>query len=134
MADTQEQPKPEISTSDKPNISFSIWPPSQRTRDAVTNRLIETLSSPSVLSKRYGTLPEAEAAATAKVIEEEAFAAAGGTAGSDDDGIEVLQAYSKEISKRMLETVKGRAGGEGHVEETVSEGRVAEEESVTGSN
>ncbi|KAK1405658.1 MFP1 attachment factor 1 [Heracleum sosnowskyi] len=136
MADTQEQPKPEISTSDKPTISFSIWPPSQRTRDAVTNRLVETLSSPSVLSKRYGTLPEAEAAATAKLIEEEAFAAASSTAASDDDGIEILQGYSKEISKRMLETVKARAGGtgEGHVAESVSEGHVAEEESVTGSN
>ncbi|WOG98973.1 hypothetical protein DCAR_0418319 [Daucus carota subsp. sativus] len=129
MADTQEQaPNAEISKSEKPSISFSIWPPSQRTRDAVISRLIETLSSPSVLSKRYGTLPEAEAAATAKIIEEEAFAAASSSAASDDDGIEILQGYSKEISKRMLETVKSRSGGTGG--EKASEGHVAEEVKV----
>lgn len=35
---------------------------------------------------------------------------AGNTASTDDDGIEILQVYSKEISKRMLETVKARSG------------------------
>ncbi|MED6162035.1 RNA polymerase III-inhibiting protein maf1 [Stylosanthes scabra] len=90
-------------------ISFSIWPPTQRTRDAVVNRLIETLSTPSVLSKRYGTMTSEEASAAARQIEDEAFAAAGGSAASDDDGIEILQVYSKEISKRMLDTVKARA-------------------------
>ncbi|KAL1345027.1 hypothetical protein HN51_018818 [Arachis hypogaea] len=90
-------------------ISFSIWPPTQRTRDAVVNRLIETLSTPSVLSKRYGTMTPDEASAAARQIEDEAFAAAGGSAASDDDGIEILQVYSKEISKRMLDTVKARA-------------------------
>lgn len=91
------------------SISFSIWPPTQRTRDAVINRLIETLSSPSVLSKRYGVLPHDEASEAAKRIEEEAFAAAGASASSDDDGIEILQVYSKEISRRMLDTVKSRS-------------------------
>ncbi|XP_068657364.1 MFP1 attachment factor 1-like [Aristolochia californica] len=100
------------------SFSFSIWPPSQRTRDAVVNRLVETLSAPSVLSKRYGSLPPDEAAAAARIIEDEAFAAAasrfdstraGGTPDSDDAGIEVLQFYSKEISKRMLDAVKARA-------------------------
>ncbi|GER40199.1 MFP1 attachment factor 1 [Striga asiatica] len=92
------------------NISFSIWPPSERTRDAVRHRLIETLSSPSILSKRYGTVPREEAADAAKVIEEEAFEVAGKGATADDDGIEILQVYSKEISKRMLERVKARSG------------------------
>ena len=90
-------------------ISFSIWPPTQRTRDAVVNRLIETLSTPSVLSKRYGTMSPEEALAAARQIEDEAFSAAGGADASDDDGIEILQVYSKEISKRMLDTVKARA-------------------------
>lgn len=45
----------------------------------------------------------------ARQIEEEAFAAAGGSASAEDDGIEILQAYSKEISKRMLDTVKSRS-------------------------
>ena len=91
-------------------VSFSIWPPTQRTRDAVINRLIETLSTPSVLSKRYGTIPADEADAAARKIEEEAFATAGGSsAAAEDDGLGILQVYSKEISKLMLETVKARA-------------------------
>ncbi|CAI0424564.1 unnamed protein product [Linum tenue] len=89
---------------------LSIWPPSQRTRDAVISRLIETLSTPSVLSKRYGTITTNEAAEAARRIEEEAFAASSSsTTSPEDDGLEILQQYSKEISKRMLETVKARA-------------------------
>lgn len=96
------------------SASFSIWPPTQRTRDAVINRLIETLANPSVLSKRYGSMPHDEASSTARVIEEEAYTAAAAAAGdsataSVDEGIEILQMYSKEISKRMLEAVKSRA-------------------------
>lgn len=96
-------------TNNKPSqLSFSIWPPAQRTRDAVVNRLIETLSTPSVLSNRYGTLPQDEASAAARLIEEEAFASAASSAASEDDGIQILQVYSKEISKRMLDAVKAR--------------------------
>ncbi|CAN4122614.1 unnamed protein product [Withania somnifera] len=90
-------------------ISFSIWPPTQRTRDAVINRLIESLSTPSILSNRYGALPQDEASDIAKRIEEEAFAAAGSMTNSNDDGVEILQVYSKEISKRMIDTVKSRS-------------------------
>lgn len=99
-------------------VSLNIWPPSQRTRDAVVNRLVETLSSPSVLSKRYGTLPHDEASAAARRIEEEAFSASsaaadgGAIAAPRDDavafGIEILQIYSKEISRRMMESAKSR--------------------------
>ncbi|KAK8354438.1 hypothetical protein V6Z12_A05G221600 [Gossypium hirsutum] len=91
------------------NLTFKIWPPTQRTRDAVLNRLVETLSSESVLSKRYGTIPKEEASAAAKLIEEEAFSVASASFSTDEDGIEILQMYSKEISKRMLDTVKARA-------------------------
>ncbi|KAL2346449.1 hypothetical protein Fmac_000449 [Flemingia macrophylla] len=106
----QDQPPSDVAAKLGPGgISFSIWPPTQRTRDAVMNRLIETLSTPSVLSKRYGTLPPDEASAAARQIEEEAFAVAGGCSASDSDGIEILQVYSKEISKRMLDTVKAKS-------------------------
>ncbi|KAL6957826.1 RNA polymerase III-inhibiting protein maf1 [Sarracenia purpurea var. burkii] len=119
MADAEEQPpqhqaklpqeakKPEKMS----NISFSIWPPTQRTRDAVINRLIETLSAPSVLSQRYGSLPHDDATEAARRIEDEAFATAATSASdsADDDGIEILQIYSKEISKRMLDTAKSRS-------------------------
>lgn len=109
MAETEEKPQ-EPQKPDKPNVSFSIWPPTERTRDAVVKRLIETLSTPSVLSKQYGTIAKAEAIVTARRIEEEAFSSASASASTDDDGIEILQGYSKEISKRMLETVKSRSG------------------------
>ncbi|KAF4384008.1 MFP1 attachment factor 1 [Cannabis sativa] len=97
-------------TTNKPSqVKFSIWPPTQRTRDAVVNRLIETLSAPCVLSNRYGTLPSEEASSAARHIEEEAFSTAASSAASEDDGIQILQVYSKEVSKRMLDVVKARA-------------------------
>ncbi|XP_078430273.1 MFP1 attachment factor 1-like [Wolffia australiana] len=98
------------------SLIFQIWPPSQRTREAVIKRLVETLSAPSILSKRYGTFPAEEAASLSRRIEEEAFTAAAAqqpsdasSAAADELGIETLQLYSKEISKRMLEAVKARA-------------------------
>lgn len=101
------------------SMTFQIWPPSQRTRDAVIKRLVETLSSASILSKRYGTVPLVEASALARQIEGEAFSAAasaapvsayaeGSIAATEEGGIETLQVYSKEISKRMLDAVKAR--------------------------
>ncbi|XP_039027055.1 MFP1 attachment factor 1-like [Hibiscus syriacus] len=90
------------------NLTLRIWPPTQQTRNVVINRLVETLSSASVLSKRYVMIPEDEASSIAKTIEEEAFSLAGGAFFPDDNGIEILQMYSKEISKRMLDTVRSR--------------------------
>ncbi|KAK2971774.1 hypothetical protein RJ640_018463 [Escallonia rubra] len=40
---TLDSPPPQ-SQPEKVSVSFSIWPPTQRTRDAVLSRLIETLS------------------------------------------------------------------------------------------
>ncbi|PIN10463.1 hypothetical protein CDL12_16947 [Handroanthus impetiginosus] len=48
---------------------FNIWLPTECTRESVRNRLIETLSSPSILSKRYGTVSREETVAAAKLIE-----------------------------------------------------------------
>ncbi|GMJ02589.1 hypothetical protein HRI_003928100 [Hibiscus trionum] len=106
---TQPQEKVDDIYAKLNNLTLRIWPPSQRTRDAVINRMVETLSSQSVLSKRYGTIPEDEASSVANSIEEEAFLVAGAAFSPDDDGIAILQMYSKEISKRMLDTVKSRA-------------------------
>jgi len=105
----QDQPLAAAAKLGPAAVSFSIWPPTQRTRDAVITRLIETLSSPSVLSKRYGTMSPDEASASARQIEDEAFSVAASSAASDNDGIEILQVYSKEISKRMLDTVKAKS-------------------------
>ncbi|GMI64929.1 hypothetical protein HRI_000162200 [Hibiscus trionum] len=106
---TQAQDQVDDTAAKLNNLTLRIWPPSPSTRDAVINRLVETLSSQSVLSKRYGTIPEEEASSVAKSIEEEAFSLAGAAFSPDVDGIEILQMYSKEISKRMLDTVKSRA-------------------------
>lgn len=103
----QERPEPTIGS-----VQISIWPPSQRTRDAVVKRLIETLSNPSVLSKRYGPMSPDDAASAARVIEQDAFSAfssAASNSHSVDEGIEILQGYSKVISRRMLESLKSRS-------------------------
>ncbi|GLU04201.1 hypothetical protein SLE2022_213600 [Rubroshorea leprosula] len=92
------------------NVVLQIWPPTQRTRDAVIKRLVETLSSTSVLTKRYGKVPVDEASVVAKSIEEEAFSMADASFSLESDRIEILRVYSKEISKRMLDTVKARPG------------------------
>ncbi|ESQ44754.1 hypothetical protein EUTSA_v10003281mg [Eutrema salsugineum] len=89
-------------------ISLRIWPLSQKTRDAVVNRLIESLSTESILSKRYEIFPSKEASSVAKSIEEEAYGVASAAVVGDDDGIEILKAYSKEISKLVLDSVKTR--------------------------
>lgn len=100
----QERPEPTIGS-----VQISIWPPSQRTRDAVVKRLIETLSNPSVLSKRYGPMSPDDAASAARGIEQDAFSSAAANSHSVDEGIEILQGYSKVISRRMLESLKSRS-------------------------
>ncbi|KAM0879576.1 hypothetical protein ACQ4PT_034144 [Festuca glaucescens] len=93
-------------------FSFSIWPPTQRTRDAVVRRLVDTLAGDTLLCKRYGAVPAADADPAARAIEAEAFDAAavtGGAASSVEEGIEALQLYSKEVSRRLLDFVKSRS-------------------------
>ncbi|XP_043713851.1 MFP1 attachment factor 1-like [Telopea speciosissima] len=116
MAEAEETQQQQLQNTrlklEKTHISFSIWPPTQHTREAVIKRLVETLSTNSILSKRYGSMPADDASSAAHKIEEEAFSVASATAASstaEDDGIDILQLYSREISKRMLETVKSRA-------------------------
>ncbi|KAJ9177315.1 hypothetical protein P3X46_012549 [Hevea brasiliensis] len=119
MVETEKPRKPNPQSPEKPTFSFSlrVWPPSERTRDVVIKHLIDTLSSPSSFANRYGMLPSEETIAFAKIIEEESFlaaaaAAAATSAGVEADpcrGIEILQVYSKEISKRMLEMVRNKA-------------------------
>ncbi|XP_062216505.1 MFP1 attachment factor 1-like [Phragmites australis] len=94
-------------------FSFSIWPPTQRTRDAVVRRLVDTLTGDTILCKRYGAVPAADAEPAARAIEAEAFdtaaATSGAAAASVEEGIEALQFYSKEVSRRLLDLVKSRS-------------------------
>ncbi|CAL9174834.1 unnamed protein product [Musa hybrid cultivar] len=95
------------------DVSLNMWPPSQESRDAVIQRLVETLSSSSVLTKCYGVVSVEEASSIALIIEQEAFAAAncdGVCSFSDYDyGVEILQIYTREIGKRMIEFSKSSA-------------------------
>lgn len=116
---SEETPKEETSSSVTDSLSFNIWPPTNRTRDAVVVRLVETLTTDTVLSKRYGSVSTEEAEESARLIEQEAFSAAqtehesrfgsGSGSNSVEEGIEILQVYSKEVSRRMLEFAKSRA-------------------------
>lgn len=116
---SEETPKEQTSSSTADSLSFNIWPPTNRTRDAVVRRLVETLTTDSVLSKRYGSVSTEEAEESARLIEQEAFTAAhaehesrfgsGSGSNSVEEGIEILQVYSKEVSRRMLEFSKSRA-------------------------
>ena len=63
MAHAEDQPQHETKKPERISTApFLIWTPTRRTRDAVVNRLVETLSGPSVISKRYGVIPYDEAA------------------------------------------------------------------------
>ncbi|KQK23000.1 MFP1 attachment factor 1 [Brachypodium distachyon] len=110
---TDEHPAAATAGDDMPaSFSFSIWPPTQRTRDAVVRRLVDTLAGDTILCKRYGAVPAADADPAARAIEAEAFDAAavtGGAAASVEEGIEALQLYSKEVSRRLLDFVKSRS-------------------------
>ncbi|EPS64165.1 hypothetical protein M569_10622 [Genlisea aurea] len=88
--------------------SFGIWPPTNATRDGVRNLLIETLTSSSILpARRYSG---DEAISAAKVIEKEAFDVAAILPAADHDAFAILQAYSKQISLRIVDKVKARSG------------------------
>lgn len=94
---------------------LSIWPPTQRTREAVVHRLVETLTTPSsVLSKRYGVVPSPDAESAAQSIEQEAVDAvsADGLTDSVEEGIKALQLYSKVVSERLLNFAKSKAAKE----------------------
>ncbi|URD75778.1 MFP1 attachment factor [Musa troglodytarum] len=95
------------------DVFLNIWPPSQVSRDAVIQRLADTLSSPSALSKCYGVVSVEDASSIAAVIEQEAFAVAnchGVCSFSDGDyGLEILQIYTREIGKRTTEFIESSA-------------------------
>ncbi|XP_050364290.1 MFP1 attachment factor 1-like [Argentina anserina] len=135
--DSHDPPKQD-SQDRKPSSAspnYSLWPPTERTRNAVVDRLIETLTTPSPLSRRYGTLSADEADSQARLIEQDAFAAAGGSAATEvsgESGMKILQIYSKEISRRMLEVVKAKnadaSAAENGASETGSDAAAAVEE------
>ncbi|KAE8812456.1 MFP1 attachment factor 1-like [Hordeum vulgare] len=68
----------------------------------MVRRLVDTLAGDTLLCKRYGAVPTADAEPAVRAIEAEAFDAAvvgGGAAASVEEGIEALQLYSKDVSR-----------------------------------
>ncbi|GJR86481.1 Ran GTPase-activating protein 1 [Tanacetum coccineum] len=49
--------------------SIKLWPPSQSTRQVLVDRIIKNLTTPSILSRKYGLLSKEEAEQEAKQIE-----------------------------------------------------------------
>ncbi|XP_077250294.1 RAN GTPase-activating protein 2-like [Tasmannia lanceolata] len=89
-------------------FSIKLFPPSQRTRLMLVERMTKNLSTPSLFSRKYGLLSKEEAEENAKRIEDAAFAAASDhyEKEPDGDGSSAVQLYAKESSKLLLEVLK----------------------------
>lgn len=88
--------------------SIKLWPPSHGTRLVLVQRIVKNLTTPSILSRKYGILSKEEAEEEAKQIESTAFATANQhfEKEPDGDGGSAVQTYAKESSKLMVEAVK----------------------------
>ncbi|KAI3773082.1 hypothetical protein L6452_04280 [Arctium lappa] len=88
--------------------SIKLWPPSPSTRQVLVDRIIKNLTTPSILSRKYGLLSTEEAEEDAKRIESAAFATANQhfEKEPDGDGSSAVQLYAKESSTLMVEAVK----------------------------
>lgn len=117
------------------SLTLKIWPPSRGTRDAVALRLVETMTTPSVITRRHGCVPRDEVSSVARRIEEDAFVVASENVkeGDDDDGMDILQIYSQEISKKMLAVVKEKSYAAGTTTPIVKDSDVDHTEENRGS-
>ncbi|MFS7888883.1 putative WPP domain, leucine-rich repeat domain superfamily, WPP domain superfamily [Helianthus anomalus] len=88
--------------------SVKLWPPSHSTRLILVERIIKNLSTPSIISRKYGLLSKEEAEEDAKQIESAAFVAATQhfEKEPESDGGSAVQVYAKESSKLMVEFLK----------------------------
>ncbi|KAL4558775.1 hypothetical protein LXL04_036977 [Taraxacum kok-saghyz] len=88
--------------------TIKLWPPSHGTRLVLVQRIVKNLTSPSILSRKYGILSKEEAEEEAKQIEASAFTIANQhfEKEPDSDGGSAVQTYAKESSKLMVEAVK----------------------------
>ncbi|KAL1825939.1 hypothetical protein ACET3Z_012717 [Daucus carota] len=89
-------------------ISVKLWPLSPSTRLMLVERMTKNLTTPSVLSRKYGLLGKEEAEEISKKIEELAYASAKlhFEKEPDGDGSLAVQRYAKESSKLMIEAVR----------------------------
>ncbi|KAL8143133.1 hypothetical protein V2J09_016165 [Rumex salicifolius] len=87
---------------------IKLWPPSKSTRLMLVERITKNLTTPSLLSRKYGLLSVEEAEGNAKRIEETAFASADKLFAEEleSDGCSAVQLYAKDSSKLMMEVLK----------------------------
>ncbi|KAG8370178.1 hypothetical protein BUALT_Bualt14G0090200 [Buddleja alternifolia] len=91
------------------HITIKLWPPSQNTRQMLVERMKNNLSTPTIFTRKYGSLSDVEASKHAKKIEESAFVSANQhyEQEPDGDGSSAVQLYAKECSKLILDVLKG---------------------------
>lgn len=97
------------SNGERRQITIKLWPPSENTRHMLVERMTNNLSTPTIFTRKYGSLGQAEAAKYAKQIEESAFSSANQhyEQEPDGDGSSAVQLYARECSKLILEVLKG---------------------------
>ncbi|GAB2266575.1 RAN GTPase-activating protein 2 [Dionaea muscipula] len=89
-------------------FSIKLWPPSQKTRVMLVERMTRNLSAETIFTRKYGSLNKEEAVENAEQIEEKAFTTANQCYEKepDGDGSSAVQIYAKECSKLVLEVLK----------------------------
>lgn len=111
--------------------SVKLWPPSHSTRLILVERIVKNLTTPSILSRKYGLLSKEEAEEDAKQIESTAFITASQQfeKEAESDGTSAVQVYAKESSKLMVEVIK-RGSRPKEDKETIPELVTPDHESV----
>ncbi|RAL38459.1 hypothetical protein DM860_002437 [Cuscuta australis] len=89
-------------------ISIKLWPPSESTRKILVDRITNNLSTPTIFTRKYGSLNKDNAFEKSKQIEDVAFSVANSHYDKepDGDGSSAVQLYAKECSKLILEALK----------------------------
>lgn len=113
-------------------MSVKLWPPSKSTRLMLVERMIKNLTTPSILSRKYGLLSTEEAEEDAKEIENLAFVTANQHHENepDGDGSSAVQIYAKESSKLMMEALKRGPRMKEDVEVMISEKTTSPQETI----
>ncbi|CAH9085825.1 unnamed protein product [Cuscuta epithymum] len=97
------EPTPEL----RP-FSIKLWPPSETTRKILVDRMTNNLSTPTIFTRKYGSLNKDDAHEKAQQIEGIAFSVADRHYDKepDGDGSSAVQLYAKECSKLIIEALK----------------------------
>ncbi|KAJ1391448.1 WPP domain [Sesbania bispinosa] len=102
----------ELNSQNRAPFSIKIWPPSQKTRQTLMDRMTNNLTTKSIFTQKYGTLDQKEAEENAKRIEDVTFATENlhYKKEPDGDGGFAIQVYAKECSNGLLDVLKRGPG------------------------